>query len=632
MVKAYLDSYNKITIYVSKNYYNGKINSLYVLTNYGPEKLPDLNLVNSSANYNEYTILLTEDFVELGKEYYLINEYGYKVFLEYRYITKDERFRRETYTDEYLGCKYNKEFSEFSVWAPISNEVLLVINDNDYYKMERAGNVFKYTVNQNLKGVSYYFLIKNNGKFNKVLDPYCYSYNFDQSASVVVDLDEVIKSKNILLGKKSKVIYEVNVRDFSSLKKDKYRSKFLGVIDEENIEHLDNLGIEYLQFMPINYFNGDVYNSEMFYNWGYNTYLYGVPHPNYIYNIEDSNAVINECKEMINRLHEKGIKVVIDVVFNHVENREDNVLNLIVPYYYYLMKDNNISNGSYCGFDLDSTAPMMKRHIIDICSRWVKLYGVDGFRFDLMGILDYKTMNEVYEYMKSLNEDIIIYGEGWNMPSLMEDENKAILTNANKIKNIMFFNDYYRESLKYDYLGENVVKGNYILSNKKIFDFSQSINYLECHDNYTYYDLQKYVELRDEKFAIKRQLFKNLVILISNGYAFYHSGQEFFRTKFGVENSYCSLDNVNGFDWNKLYKHNKEVSIIEKMIRIREKHNLYMADYKYCDDNSVITLKSNQITIIINLSDKIVKLEDKEILLSTCNKHLEKYDLVIYKN
>lgn len=631
MVKAYLDSYNKITIYVSKNYYSGKFNSLYLLTDYGPVKLPDLILVNGSNNCNEYKIDLEENFIELGKEYYLVNEYGFKVLLEYRYITKDERFKKETFTNEYLGCKYNNEYTEFTIWAPVSSEVLLYVNGT-YYKMEKQESVFKCVVNGDLDGASYYFLVKNNGKINKVLDPYSFSYNIDQSASVVIDLEKIIPNKKLSLSsKKSKVIYEVNIRDFSSLKNIKYKSKFLGVVDEECIEHLNNLGIEYVQLMPINYFNGDVYNSDIFYNWGYNPFLYGVCHPNYVYSVEDSYAVINECKEMINKLHENGMKVVLDVVFNHVENREDNILNMIVPYYYYLMKDNKISNGSYCGFDLDSTAPMMKRLIKDMCVRWVKLYGADGFRFDLMGILDYKVINEIYDDLKAIKENIVMYGEGWNMPCLMEDENKGIIANASKMKNIFFFNDYYRESLKYDYLGEDVLKGEYLSDNVKYFSASQSVNYLECHDNYTYYDLQKYVELRDEKFAVKRQLFKNLVILLSNGYAFYHSGQEFFRSKQGVENSYCSLDYINGFDWNKLYKYSKEVNVIEKMVRIREKHNLFMANYIYRNDNDVIRLNSEDLEIVMNLSDKVVKLEDKEILLSTSKKQLDKYDLVVYK-
>lgn len=630
MVKAYLDSYNKIIIDVSKNYYDGKINSLYLLTNYGPEKLPELKLIKNDIKYNEYEVVLNEDFIQLGEEYYLVNEYGYKFLLEYRYITKDERFKKETFYNDYLGCKYTNEYSEFTLWAPISAEVILVVNDN-YYKMKKEGYVFKCCVNGDLKKSDYYYLVKNNGKYNKVLDPYCFSYNIDQSASCVVDLDDVVKTEKLTLPKRSKVIYEANVRDFSSLKKDKYKGKFLGLVEEECLDHLNNLGVEYLQLMPINYFNGDVYNSENFYNWGYNPNLYGVPHPNYIYSVEDSLQVINECKQMINSLHKNGIKVVLDVVFNHVENRQDNVLDMIVPYYYYLMKEDKISNGSYCGFDLDSKAPMMKRHIKDMCARWVKLYGVDGFRFDLMGILDYQTINEIYQDLKLINENIFIYGEGWDMPSFMEKEDKATLYNSSKMKNICFFNDYYRESLKYDYLGENVVKGNYIFSDKKIFDSTQSINYLECHDNYTYYDLQKYVELRDEKFAIKKQVFKNIVILISNGYAFYHSGQEFFRSKKGVENSYCSLDDINGFDWNKLYKHSKEVNLIEKMIKIREKHNLFMANYKYKNEGNVITLNGNDLEIVLNLSDKIVKLEDKEVVLSTSKKNLEKYDLVIYR-
>lgn len=630
MVKAYLDSYKKITIYVSKNYYNGKINSLYLLTDYGPEKLPDLSVVNNSNGYNEYIVELQEEIFELGKEYYLVDEYGFRILLEYRYITKEEKFKKETYTEEYLGCKYFEDYTEFSLWAPISSDVLLVLNDA-FYKMQRYDNVYKCKVDGDLNNANYYFMVKTNGKYIKVLDPYCFSYNVDQSVSVVINPKGIIENEKVSLAKKSKVIYEVNVRDFSSLKKYKYKGKFLGVVDEESLEHFDNLGIEYIQFMPINYFNGDVYNSESFYNWGYNPYLYGVCHPNYVYSIEDSYAVINECKEMINTLHKNGVKIILDVVFNHVENKEDNILNSVVPYYYYLMKDNKISNGSFCGIDLDSGAPMMKRLIKDMCKRWVKMYGVDGFRFDLMGILDYQTINEVYNELKEIKDNIVVYGEGWNMPCFMENDKKAMITNANKMKNIAFFNDYFRESLKYDYVGENVINGDYISDNLKYFESNQSINYLECHDNYTYYDLQKYVELRDEKFAIKRQLFKNIVILLSKGYAFYHSGQEFFRTKQGVENSYCSLDDINGFDWNRLYKYNKEVNVIEKMIRIREKHNLFMANYKYTNNDGVICLNTDDLEVVLNLSNKVVKVEDKEILLATNKKQLEKYDVAIYK-
>ena len=631
MIKAYLDSYNQITINVGKDYYGGKISSLYMLTKYGPQKLNELQLSEKFEDYIEYTVNF-EDEIELGEEYYLLDDHGFKFLLEYRYITKTQKFRDETFTSEYLGCNYSKSETTFSLWAPISNEVVLVLNGSGYYKMRKNGSVFSCVVSKNIDKYEYYYLVKNNGKYSKVLDPYSYSYNYDQSASVVVNLEKVEKNVELAVDKKSKVIYETNVRDFSSVKKGLYKSKFLGVVDEESIEYLDNLGIEYLQLMPINYFNGDVYNSECFYNWGYNPYLYGVCHPNYVYSIENPYAVINECKTMINKLHEKGIKVTIDVVFNHLENREDNILNVIVPYYYYLMKDNVVSNGSLCGVDLDSTAPMMNRFIKDICKRWVNLYDVDGFRFDLLGILDYKTINDLYDELKCLKPNIFVYGEGWNMPSLMDEKDKAIMINANKMKNIAFFNDYYRESLKYDYVGEHVINGDYLLNDKAYFDFSQSINYLECHDNYTYYDLQTYIELRDETFALKRQLFKNIIILLSNGYAFYHSGQEFFRTKKGVENSYDKPDDINMFDWNRMYKFSKEVNLIEKAIKLREKHNLFSSKYEYFNESNVITLKNDDIRVVINLSNKVVQLEKKNLLLTTNKKQLDKYDLVIYKN
>lgn len=628
MIRAYLDSYSKITVYVDKNYYDGKINSLYLLTEYGPVKLENLTLVDFEQK--KYEVELKEN-ISLGEEYYLVDDYGYKVLLEYRYITKSEEFKKNTFTNAKLGYEYTKDSTIFNIWAPISNDVILVVDNKDYYKMIKENNIYTYEVMGNLNKKEYYFLVKNNGKYSKVMDPYAYSYNFTQSACVVIDLNEVEKTLPIKNAKKSKTIYEVNVRDFSSSKSFKYKRKFLGIVDEESIDYLDNLGIEYVQFMPITYFNGDVYNSENFYNWGYNPYMYGVSHPNYVYNLENPYSVINECKQMINKLHSKGIKVTLDMVFSHLENREDNIYNLLVPYYFYLMKDEELSNGSYCGVDLDSKAPMAKRFVIDMCKRWVDLYNVDGFRLDLMGLMDYETVNELYEELKTLKRDVFVYGEGWNMPCLMEDERKAIINNASKMKNIGFFNDYYRESLKYDYLGENVLKGNYESDNKIIFNYDQSINYLECHDNYTYYDLQKYVELRDEKFAIKRQLFKNIIILVSNGYAFLHSGQEYFRTKKGCDNSYAKLDDINTFDWNKLYKYNKEVNLVEKMIKIREKHHLFDVEYKYRKDNDVVYLEDNNLLVVINLSNKIIKLEDKEVLITTNKKNLEKYDLVIYK-
>lgn len=629
MIKAYLDSYELISVVVSKDYYDGKISSLYLLTLYGPQKLSNLEKIEEDVNCVKYKMNVSIDF-DFNNDYEFVDEHGYKVLLEYRYIVKTERFNKETYTSEYLGYDYNENQTTFSIWAPISAEVILVL-DSKYYPMDRVGTIFKKSIDGECDGKEYYYLIKNNGVFHKIMDPYAFSYNYDQSACVVVNLNQINSTHPLKYSKKSKVIYEVNVRDFSSSKKNKYSGKFLGLIDDENINYLDNLGIEYLQLMPITYFNGDVYNNSNFYNWGYNPYMYGVAHPNYIYNVENSKSVINECKEMINKLHDKGIKVVMDVVFNHVENREDNILNLIVPNYFYLIRDSKYSNGSYCGVDLDSNALMMRRFIKDMCLRWVKVYGVDGFRFDLMGILSIDAMNEILEYLKGYKNDIVLYGEGWDMPSLLKANERATINNAREISNIGLFNDYYRESLKYDYLDENILKGNYLKNNEILFNFDQSINYIECHDNYTYYDLQKYVELREEKLALKRQMFKNLIILISNGYAFFHAGQEFYRTKQGVSNSYGSLDNINTFDWNRAYEYSKDVNVIEKAIKIREKHNLFATEYEYSNNNDVITLKSEDLKIVINMSSKSIKLEKEEILLSTSDKELNKYDLVIYK-
>jgi pullulanase len=226
MIKAYLDSYNQITLNVSKNYYGGKINSLYMLTKYGPQKLQEAQVSNKFEDYIEYSVRFDEN-LELGEEYYLVDEHGFKFLLEYRFITKEEQFREDTFTNETLGCVYFKEKTVFTIWAPISKDVILVLNGSECYKMRRQGNIFICSVSKNLDKCEYYFLVKNNGKYVKVLDPYSYAYNFDQSASVVVDLKKVKKNVEMVINKQSKVIYEANVRDFSSGKQGMYSKKFL---------------------------------------------------------------------------------------------------------------------------------------------------------------------------------------------------------------------------------------------------------------------------------------------------------------------------------------------------------------------------------------------------------------------
>lgn len=623
MIKAYLDSYNKITVLVNKNYCNGNIQSLCLLTAFGLQDIGKIEFKEEKQDYIQYEMYSEFEF-QLGGEYYLVDEKGLKILLMYRYITKCERFIKETFTNDYLGYEYSKERTTFNLWAPISAEIILVIDDNKYFKMERNNNIFRYTIEEDMDGRNYYFLVKNNGIYNKVLDPYSYSYNFDQSASVVIDLNDLIKNKQIDKSKKSKVIYEANVGDFSSFKNIKYKSKFLGIIDNDSMKYLNNLGIEYLQLMPINYFNGNTYNNDSFYSWGHNPCLFGVPHPNYVYNLEDSKSVINECKMMINMLHSEGIKVVMNVGFANMSNKEDNSLNLIVPHYYVL--DNNEMYSA----SLDSEALMAKRLILDMCIRWVKLYGIDGFKFDSISTLSYEIINEVYDSLKQIKKEIVVYGDGLEKPHSLKEDISATLINVDKMKNIGLFNEYYRESLQRDNIKEDVVKGNCVKNNKLHFSKLQSVNYIESYKGYESYGLQFCVESKDEEVK-KKQLFKTLVVLLSNGYSFIRSGQEMLKHRKELNSFDENLDDINMFDWNKLCKHNKEVELVEKMIKLREKHNLFSVDYEYKDANGIINLKSNDLEIVMNLSNDDIKVNDDEVILATNNKTLKKYDLAVYK-
>ncbi|OOO00285.1 MAG: hypothetical protein ATN35_08245 [Epulopiscium sp. Nele67-Bin004] len=259
----------------------------------------------------------------------------------------------------------------------------------------------------------------------------------------------------------------------------------------------------------------------------------------------------------------------------------------IVPNYYFRFdQDMNASNGSFCGNDVETTAKMCRKYIVDSCLRWIQLYGFDGFRFDLMGIIDVDTINEIKRRCSEVDPSVMIYGEGWNMPTMLDESKRATMMNHAKIPQVAHFNDRFRGAIKSIILDTvdrdaflmesfvQVLQGS-VLKNgqlEPLFDnVYQTINYVECHDNSTLQDYLQYQNgVEDEAERVKKANFALTLVMLSQGIPFIHSGQEFYRTKQGVDNSYNSSDEINQIDWLLREKNDGGVQFAKQLIQLRK--------------------------------------------------------------
>lgn len=316
---------------------------------------------------------------------------------------------------------------------------------------------------------------------------------------------------------------------------------------------------------------------NIFYNWGYDPVAHRCLEGYYSTNPKDALCRVEEFAQLVQNCHMAGIRVNLDLVFNHVYEKENYPLEKLVPDYYFLMnQQGEFSNGSYCGNDIDTQQRMSHKYFVDTCKRIVEWFDVDGFRFDLMGILDVDLVNEIEQECRKLKPDFMVYGEGWNMPSFLSEDRRASQLNQHKMEHVGHFNDYFREHIRGSN-GELERKG---YSNGAVemieaashalcgcvdigyYDnMEKTINYVECHDNHTLWDKNR-VCCREEGREIreKRQVLANAMVLLAQGVPFLHAGQEFGRTKQNLGNSYNRSDNYNCIDYQRRDIHIKIVN------------------------------------------------------------------------
>ena len=656
--EAHLDDYETITVYIDNAYYQGTSRLFYLRDKSGQlTPLEIQSVVTTSGDYSRYTLKGFSELI-IGEVYHVLEEHAMACPLQYGWIVRTDRFNKEFYSDRNdFGAQVKGDQTSFTVWAPTALNVKVHLfwdNKEHMLNMERKDKgVFTCVVSGNMHGALYQYLVDVNGQLEASLDPYGYSSIANSEYSVVVDFSQLkIPMNDEKLPKmKSMVdatICEVSVRDFSmdEFSNISSKGKYLGLIEEGTVndlgkptgfDYLKSLGFTHIQLMPVMDFETvDEMNPHVFYNWGYDPAQYFSLEGSYSSNPNDPMSRIIEFTQVVSKYHEAGIRVNLDVVFNHVFDMEKSPFEKIVPGYYFRRGlDGTISNGSYCGNDFDSGKSMARKFIVDCISHYVEHFHIDGFRFDLMGIMDVDTMNEIVLKVSTLRQQVMFYGEGWNMPTMLAENEKAMLYNADMMPEIAFFNDFYRDHIKGGASAERAWHKGYLTGDVNMIESAkaalvgntlesevvklfneptQSVNYVECHDNFTLWDKIKEAcrdDLKVERIA--RQKAINAFLGFSQGVLLMQYGQESCRTKGGVDNSYRSSDDINKIDYQRHLQYAEVVEYTKDVLKLRRELPVFRLQSRVEIEQHVYFENLNENVLLYGFKDIDKYCEYKEV-------------------
>ncbi|HDR6314777.1 TPA: type I pullulanase [Bacillus thuringiensis] len=617
--KATIDSFNEITVTTNVPFHikerNIEIEGI---------KIKDISPydINSGDITNKVKII-TEQKIDLKQTYKVKIENVADTNTEIGKVIRSEEFDKLFYySGNDLGNIYMPQHTKFRVWAPTASEAKLVTYKKWKDKIGTEINMqqgekgtWKAELKGNQKGLFYTYKVKIGDKWTEAVDPYARAASVNGDKGAVVDLEET-NPKKWKANKKPKfknpedaIIYELHVRDLSIQPESgiKQKGKYLGVTEKgtrgpegvkTGLDHMKDLGVTHVQLLPIfDYASVNEENlNEPQYNWGYDPKNFNVPEGSYSTNPYEPTVRITELKQMIQTLHDNNLRVVMDVVYNHMYNAAESNFHKLVPgYYYRYNEDGTFANGTGVGNDTASERKMMRKFMVDSVTYWAKEYNLDGFRFDLMGIHDYETMNEIRKALNQIDPSIILHGEGWDLNTPLAAELKANQKNAEKMKGIAHFNDNIRDGLKgsvfeekengfvngKDNMEDRIKKGitagiYYDINSSTYQDPEQVLTYVEAHDNHTLWDKLELTNPGDSE-EVRKQMHKlsSSILLTSQGIPFLHAGQEFMRTKYGDHNSYKSPDSINQMDWLRRAAFNNEVEYMKGLIDLRQKYSAF---------------------------------------------------------
>ena len=600
----------------------------------GDKELSVLNITNMGMEVAS-GIIEVEETLDISKNYRVVIEgYGEKAVVPTSIFDSDYFIENFTYDGDDLGAVISGDSTTFKVWAPTASKVVLNLftsgHEGDAYKtvemVKGDKGVWSHTENCG-HGTYYTYSVTTSVGTQEAVDPYAKAAGLNGNRGMVVDLSltdpENWTDTNFSSGIQSysdAIIWEVHVRDFSNKIEDSnYKGKYLAFTEtglkneygqSVGIDYLKELGITHVHLLPVyDYATVNEADPDSGFNWGYDPKNYNVPEGSYSTNPYDGDVRIKEYKQMVMALHEAGIAVVMDVVYNHTYDGNSS-FNKIVPYYYYRYTATGAnSSASGCGNDTASERYMFSKFMVDSTKYWIEEYNLDGLRFDLMGLHDLATMQKVENAVHSVNPEAIIYGEGWTMGNTIDGSAQANQTNISKIVpldgaigGIAVFNDAIRDGLKgsvfmsdspgyisgggsgtfagvlFGIRGGSGTGASWSVKNAMV------INYMSAHDNNTLWDklaISNPDDSIEDRMAMNR--LGATVLFISKGAVFFQAGEEMLRSKPTEdgdfdENSYKSSDEVNNIRWDLLKEGNMEYEMAQfykGLIQMRKAYSIF---------------------------------------------------------
>ncbi|WP_440111802.1 type I pullulanase [Paenibacillus sp. QZ-Y1] len=596
-----------------------------------------------------------------------------------------------------LGLTYTRDASTFKVWAPTAQQVSILIFDNEgnyndsgkvtahddgqEQSMTRdPDGIWSIQLEGDWAGHYYMYHITHDDEHIKVApDPYAHAVSANGQRTAIIDLgttnpmDWEEDTKPVFLRPVDAVLYELHVRDFSSDPHADipYKGKYLaftasGLTDRGGnrigVDHLAELGITHVHLLPVADYQtvnelatteaGS--NARVPYNWGYDPQHYNVPEGSYATDPRDPAVRIKEFKALVQSLHRQGIRVVLDVVYNHTYSVDDGPFERLVPgYYYRYRQDGTLSNGSGVGNELATERPMVRKYIVDSLLYWAEEYHVDGFRFDLMGLIDTETMNELTrELREQIDPAFLIYGEPWTGGD-SPLERKA-LKGTQRGQGFAVFNDHFRSAIKgdSDCSGKGFVTG----ADGKEYDIAvgvagalddftsspvESVNYVTAHDNLNLWDKiattmnlrhdlgfpvwkdgqpleggsaesavkaadpYRYIDADDvlDHEMVRRSVLSSGILLTSQGIPFLHAGDEILRSKAGDQNSYRSGDAVNTITWANKSRFRPVFDYYRGLIHLRRTHPAFRMTHAEQVRNHLRIMRAEGNMVVFTLQD-----------------------------
>lgn len=540
---------------------------------------------------------------------------------------------KEAYQTSDMGLSFTENTALIKVFSPDAQAAVLNLYSTDTDEnpeekiqlIKQKGGIWQAEIPKHHFKKFYTIQIKYKGDWlNETPDPYVKMTSVNGKRGYI-DSPSNYSPENwqgenyIAKPKQQTLIYELHVRDFSIFSDldESEKGKFIAFAtdNEQNVggytaglRHIQSLGVSHIHLLPIFDFASinEAQPNQPQYNWGYDPQNYNTPEGSYSTDAGSPGARVLELKQAIRAIHQHEMGVIMDVVYNHTFSLSNSSFQLTAPEYYYRKNtDGSFSDASACGNETASEQPMFKKFMIESLKYWATEYKIDGFRFDLMGIHDIATMNEIAEELRKINPNILLYGEGWTGGKSPYSETlRALKKNTSQLNNIAAFSDDMRDGIKgsvFNAEEPGFINGNpknkesvkfgivgnieHPQVNMSLVNYSkkawatepwQSINYVSCHDNLTLHDKLKATLPHAEVEELKKlQKLALGLVITSQGIPFIHAGSEFLRTKYGEENSYKSNDDINGLQWNLIAEYPDIVEDVRRLMELKLSHQAF---------------------------------------------------------